>query len=102
MNLHVYLMTQGSFTRVLTVTMHPALYTRVSMDDQNLVRQKEDTWNYLVDEFDVPPSEISVYQTRELVGTSFAATTRNSCVAYAHRKRSGDRPQGLTPKPIHA
>lgn len=41
-----------------------ALYTRVSTADQNLARQKEETWNYAVDELNVPPSEISVYQDK--------------------------------------
>lgn len=41
-----------------------ALYARVSTDDQSLVRQKEETWNYATNDLDVSADKISVYEDK--------------------------------------
>lgn len=80
-----------------------ALYTRVSTDDQNLARQKEETWTYAVEQLDLPSSEISVYQDK---GTG-RDTLRDDYQALMRRVRAGkvepgDRARGLSSEPIHA
>lgn len=44
-----------------TMTGYTALYARVSTADQSFDRQKEETWNYAVDDLGVELGSIEVY-----------------------------------------
>ena len=70
--------------------MHTALYTCVSTDDQNLARQKEETWNYAVEQLGVPAAEISVYQDKGIGRDTLRDDYQElGCLAYAQETSSG-------------